>query len=81
VIHEAGLNRFSIERTLKTVGIESHVVDPATIAISRRRWRVETDRVRDEALVRALLAYKRGEPRVYASTPPSSPASLSSQPI
>jgi transposase len=46
--------------------IESHVVDPASIATSRRRRRTKTDRIDGEALVRALLAYKRGEPRVCA---------------
>ncbi len=66
VIHEAGLDGFWIDRTFKNVGIESHIVDPASIATSRRRRRVKTDRVDGEALVRALLAYKRGEPRVCA---------------
>ena len=51
---------------LRSEGVESHVVDAASIAISRRRWRATTDRVDGEALVRALLAYKRGEPRVCA---------------
>src|SRR5208283_1698861 len=46
--------------------IESHVVDPASIATSRRRRRAKTDGIDGEALVRALLAYKRGEPRVCA---------------
>jgi transposase len=49
---------------LNAEGIESHVVDPASIATSRRRRRAKTDRIDGEALVRALLAYKRGEPRV-----------------
>ena len=66
VIHEAGLDGFWIHRTLKNTGIESHVVDPASIATSRRRRRAKTDGIDGEALVRALLAYKRGEPRVCA---------------
>ena len=37
VIHEAGLDGFWIDRVLQNEGIESHVVDPATIATSRRR--------------------------------------------
>ena len=45
---------------------ESHVVDPASIATSRRRRRDKADGVDGEALVRALLAHKRGEPRVCA---------------
>ena len=66
VIQEAGLDGFWIHRVLRKEGIESHVVDPASIATSRRRRRAKTDRIDGEALVRALLAYKRGEPRVCA---------------
>ena len=66
VIQEAGLDGFWIHRTLQKEGIESYVVDPASIATSRRRRRAKTDRLDGEALVRALLAYKRGEPRVCA---------------
>ena len=66
VIHEAGPDGFWIHRTLENANIESHVVDPASIATSRRRRRVKTDGVDGEALVGALLAHKRGEPRVCA---------------
>lgn len=66
VIQEAGLDGFWIHRMLETEEIESYVVDPASIATSRRRRRAKTDRIDGEALVRALLAYKRGEPRVCA---------------
>ena len=66
VIQEAGLDGFWIHRVLQAEGIESHVVDPASIATSRRRRRAKTDRIDGEALLRALLAHKRGEPRVCA---------------
>ena len=66
VIQEAGLDGFWIHRVLESEGIESHVVDPASIAVSRRCRRAKTDKVDGEALVRTLLAYKRGEPRVCA---------------
>jgi transposase len=66
VIQEAGLDGFWIHRVLQSEGIESHVVDPASIATSRRRRRAKTDKIDGEAQVRALLAYKRGEPRVCA---------------
>ena len=66
VIQEAGLDGFWVHRVLQKEGIESHVVDPASIATSRRRRRAKTDRIDGEALLRALLAYKRGEPRVCA---------------
>jgi transposase len=65
-IQEAGLDGFWIHRTLAGEGIESHVVDAASIATSRRCRRAKTDRIDGEALVRTLLAYKRGEPRVCA---------------
>ncbi|MER8491516.1 IS110 family transposase [Mesorhizobium australicum] len=65
-IQEAGLDGFWVHRVLEREGIESYVVDPASIATSRRRRRAKTDRIDGEALVRALLAYNRGEPRVCA---------------
>ena len=66
VIQEAGLDGFWVHRVLQSEGIESHVVDPASIATSRRRRRAKTDSIDGEALLRALLAFKRGEPRVCA---------------
>ena len=66
VIQEAGLDGFWIHRVLEKEGIESHVVDPASIMTSRRRRRAKTDRIDGETLVRALMAYHRGEPRVCA---------------
>jgi len=73
VIQEAGLDGFWIHRVLQNEGIESHVVDPASIATSRRRRRAKTDRIDGEALLRTLLAYKRGEPRVCAMIKAPSP--------
>ena len=54
--------RFWIERALEMERIESHVVDAASIATFRRARGTKTDTVDGEALVRALPAYKRGEP-------------------
>ena len=73
VIQEAGLDGFWIHRVLESEGIESHVVDAASIATSRRRRRPKTDKIDGEALLRALLAYKRGEPRVCAMVHAPSP--------
>jgi transposase len=72
VIQEAGLDGFWIHRVLQGEGIESHVVDAASIAAPRRR-RAKTDRIDGEALLRALLGYKRGEPRVCAMVVAPSP--------
>lgn len=72
-IHEAGLDGFWIHRALQKEGIESHVVDAASIAAPRRRRRAKTDRLDGEALLRVLLAYKRGEPRVCSMAIAPSP--------
>src|SRR3974390_1139674 len=64
VIQEAGLDGFWLHRALEEEGCESHVVDPGSIATPRRRRRAKTDRIDGEALLRTLLAFKRGEPRV-----------------
>jgi transposase len=58
---------------LQSEGIESWVVDAASILTSRRRRRAKTDRIDGEALVRTLLAYKRGEPRVCSMVKASTP--------
>src|ERR1041384_5153208 len=44
VIQEAGLDGFWIHRVLQSEGIESHVVDPASILTSRRARRGEAPR-------------------------------------
>ena len=64
VIQETGLDGFWIHRMLQSEGIESHVVDAASILTSRRGRRAKTDRIDGETLVRTLMAFKRGEPRV-----------------
>jgi transposase len=64
VIQVSGLDGFWIDRAIKQEEwIESHVVDAASIAVSRRNRRAKTDRLDGEVLVRTLMAYKRGEPR------------------
>lgn len=72
-IQEAGLDGFWIHRMLEKKGIESYVVDPASIATPRRRKRAKTDRIDGETLLRTLMAYKRGEPRVCAMVRAPSP--------
>jgi transposase len=57
---------------LEKEGIESHVVDAASIAVPRRRRRAKTDRIDGKTLLRTLMAFKRGEPRVCAMAQPPS---------
>src|ERR1700704_6564436 len=64
---------FWVHRVLQNEGMESYVVDAASIATSRRRRRAKTDKIDGEALLRALLAFKRGEPRVCAMVVAPSP--------
>lgn len=73
VIQEAGLDGFWIHRLLQGEGIESHVVDAASILVSRRSRRAKTDKIDGETLIRTLLAYKRGEPRVCSMVRPPTP--------
>ena len=47
-IQEAGLDGFWIHRVLEREGAESYIVDPASIATSRRRRRAKTDRIDGE---------------------------------
>jgi transposase len=45
VIQEAGFDGFWIHRLLVQNGIESHVVDSASIAVNRRHRRAKTDSI------------------------------------
>jgi transposase len=72
-IQEAGLDGFWLHRLLERHGIESHVVDAGSIAAPRRRRRPKSDRIDGETLLRTLLAWRRGEPRVCSMVRPPSP--------
>jgi transposase len=61
VIQEAGLDGFWIHRLLLANGIESHVVDAASIAVDRRHRRAKTDSIDVETLLRTLMTWVRGE--------------------
>jgi transposase len=58
-IQEAGLDGFWLHRRLEANGIESHVVDAASIAAPRRKRRAKTDSIDGETLVRTLAAWCR----------------------
>ena len=74
VIQEAGLDGFWIHRLLTANAIESHIVEPASIAVPRRHRRAKTDIIDGETLLRTLRAFKRGEPRVCSMVVAPSPA-------
>ena len=73
VIQEAGLDGFWIHRLLLANGIESQVVDAASIAVDRRHRRAKTDSIDGETLLRALMAWARGERRVCSMIRAPSP--------
>ncbi len=73
IVQEAGLDGFWVHRLLEANGVESHVVDPASVAVPRRQRRAKTDAIDGETLLRTLLAWKRGEPRVCSMVVPPSP--------
>jgi len=62
--YEAGYDGFWLHRLLTAAGITSFVFDPASIAVEQRSRRAKTDRIDGELLLRTLMAYLRGEPRV-----------------
>ena len=72
-IHEAGMDGFWVHRWLEAQGIESHIVDPASIAVDRRKRRVKTDRIDVEKLLRTLMGWARGERRICSMVRPPHP--------
>src|ERR1700675_919843 len=62
--YEAGYDGFWLHRLLMVAGITNYVFDPSSIAVDQRARRVKTDRIDGERMLRTLMAYLRGEPRV-----------------
>ena len=62
--YEAGYDGFWLHRLLLAAGITNLVFDAASIAVEQRSRRAKTDRIDGELLLRTLMAYLRGEPRV-----------------
>src|SRR3954451_7657021 len=62
--YEAGYDGFWLDRKLKAEGVINHVMDPASLQVDRRARRVKTDAVDTDALLRALMAFCRGEKKV-----------------
>jgi transposase len=64
--YEAGYDGFWLHRVLIGADVENYVVDPASIHVDRRARRVKTDRIDAQALLRTLMAHRRGEGRVWS---------------
>jgi transposase len=63
--YEAGRDGFWVHRQLEALGIENHVVDAASIEVSRRARRAKTDRLDAGALLEKLVRYAQGERGVW----------------
>ena len=64
--YEAGYDGFWLHRLLEAHGIRNYVIDPASLQVDRRARRAKTDRVDVERMLRSLMAYLRGEPKVWS---------------
>ncbi len=62
VAFEAGRDGFWLARWLRVRGIETHVIHPTSVAVSREHRRAKTDRLDTELLKRAFIGWLRGEP-------------------
>ena len=60
--YEAGYEGFWLARRLAQLGVEPLVLDPASLPASRKAKRAKTDRLDAAGMVRALMAFDRGEP-------------------
>ena len=69
VTHEAGRDGFWLARFLARLGIEVHVMQPSSLPVDRRARRAKTDMIDVEMLLRTLMAWLRGEPRVCSMVP------------
>jgi len=63
--YEAGYDGFWLHRQLEAHGVRNYVIDPS-LQVDRRVRRVKTDRIDTERLLRSLMAYLRGEPKVWS---------------
>jgi transposase len=54
LVQEAGLDGFWVHRLLESQGLESHVVDPASVAVPRRQRRPKSDAIDGETLLRVV---------------------------
>src|SRR6266511_2029242 len=59
--YEAGRDGFWLARWLIARGIEAHVIQSASVAVSRERKRAKTDRLDAAMLMRVFLGWLRGE--------------------
>ena len=62
VAFEAGRDGFWLARWLRARGIETYVIHPTSVAVSREHRRAKTDRLDTGLLKRVFIGWLRGEP-------------------
>jgi transposase len=70
--YEAGRDGFWLHRSLLSKGVESLVVDSASIEVSRRKRRAKSDRLDAVKLVAMLIRWHNGETKVWSVVHPPS---------
>jgi transposase len=65
--YEAGYEGFWLYRRLTAAGLRVLVIDPSSLLVNRRAKRAKTDRIDAKAMIRALMAYNRGEDQVLSA--------------
>src|SRR3954465_1122191 len=69
VTYESGGSGFWLARWLHQRGVEVYVMQPSSVPVDRRMRRAKSDRIDADMLLRTLLAWLRGEPRVCSMVP------------
>ena len=63
VAYEAGRDGFWLARWLRMRNVDTYVIHPTSVAVSREHRRAKTDRLDTELLMRAFIGWLRGEKR------------------
>jgi transposase len=69
LVYEAGYSGFWLARWLARHGVAPFVIQPSSVPVDRRARRAKSDGIDAELLLRTLLAWLRGEPRVCSMVP------------
>ena len=65
--YEAGYEGFWVYRLMTAAGHRVLIIDPASPLVNRRAKRAKTDRIDAKTMVRALMAFNRGEHQVLSA--------------
>lgn len=69
LVYEAGYSGFWLARWLARHAVDTFVIQPSSVPVDRRARRAKSDGIDAELLLRTLLAWLRGEPRVCSMVP------------